>query len=308
MINLSPTNAANEEMQQRGSLHRVWIRRMEMHEIPDLLEIGLPSDTNRDLWERTKRERLAGSDAPLIWYGGQTLAETSAMLKTGYTKGAKKAAELARQIEREMPDPVSRKRKLIWSDNGDEIDRDRIYSGQIEVAWRTTKRKPQRAPQVISIAVPWGDNCGTGNEEMFWPAAAAIALTDLLEKAGYSVDLRAISVGHHYDDGSHYTGLEITVKHPNEPLRPDAVAAVFHAGSFRYFGIPAIAGTPNPINDGYGSCQGLENGMPILTAAKLTDPAHLALKHVYSGDAAKTEVLRQLKLLESGNFMALESD
>ena len=75
--------------------------------------------------------------------------------------------------------------------SSDEICKDRLQSGQIDQCWRTMRRSPFVAPQTVAIETAWGGHYGQTPEELFWQGAAAAVMTDILEDAGYRVEVYA---------------------------------------------------------------------------------------------------------------------
>jgi hypothetical protein len=94
----------------------------------------------------------------------------------------------------DIPAPVSRKRKMRFDEaNGDEIDYDRLRSGQD--FWRTCRRDNVRGPATVTVMVDVSANSSVDHADILWRGAAAIAMTDLLEEAGYRVELWAVEGG-----------------------------------------------------------------------------------------------------------------
>jgi hypothetical protein len=98
--------------------------------------------------------------------------------------------------------PKSRVRKSRWSpDDGDEIDNDRLRAGQDY--WRQTVREERDAPQTLVIVFSFTTSSSRDSEEVLWRGAAAIILADLLEAAGYRVELWAVNYCKTYDGGGY---------------------------------------------------------------------------------------------------------
>jgi hypothetical protein len=98
------------------------------------------------------------------------------------------AADLA---SLDLPRPTDRKRRSRWSeDGGDEIDHDRLRSGQLD-CWRQQARQTCAAPQHVTVVCQIGALASVPARDLLWLCAAAIALADLLEQAGYRVTLWA---------------------------------------------------------------------------------------------------------------------
>ncbi len=101
------------------------------------------------------------------------------------------------EIEREgskLPPPVDQKRRKKWSnDSGDDLDLDRLRSGQ--EYWQTMSKRPTNAPRRITLVANVSAACNVDHQKILWRGATAIVLADLLEKAGYRVDLWAVDAG-----------------------------------------------------------------------------------------------------------------
>ncbi|MBA3482387.1 MAG: hypothetical protein H0T51_11280 [Pirellulales bacterium] len=120
------------------------------------------------------RELLAACDRP--WSEGQ---ETLARL-------------VDRLRDAAMPKPKSRRRRTRFDEaNGDELDYDRMRSGQD--FWRTSRREVTSGPASVTVLVDVGARNDKTPEQIFWRGAAAIVLTELLEAAGYRVELWAVN-------------------------------------------------------------------------------------------------------------------
>ena len=97
--------------------------------------------------------------------------------------------EMKRAIEDAgIEPPQNRQRVRKWSeDDGDEMDLDRLQHDQ--AYWSTTTRKHRPGPQNITIISSIDMSCSVRSRECLWRGAAAVALTELLEAAGYRVEL-----------------------------------------------------------------------------------------------------------------------
>lgn len=87
-----------------------------------------------------------------------------------------------------LPRPKSRKRVRRFSeDDGCELSLERFQAGHDW--WETTYRANRRGPSTVTILTNLDAGCATGPYSIFWRGAAAIAATDILENAGYLVEL-----------------------------------------------------------------------------------------------------------------------
>ena len=189
------------------------------------------------------------------WMGGLTSwSEATAILEKGWPEGAERLRVLGAKLSAQVPQAKSIRRKLTWADDGDEICRDRLNSGQVEQCWRTMRRSPFAAPQTVAIETTWGGHYGQTAEELFWQGAAAAVLTDILEDAGYRVEVYANRV---LSWRRHRHCIRVKVKEADMPLRLDGVAAVLcHAGVYRTFGFLCTEQAEFDVGDwshGHGS-------------------------------------------------------
>jgi len=110
------------------------------------------------------------------------------------------------------------------------------------------------APQTVAIETTWGGHYGQTAEELFWQGAAAAVMTDILEEAGYRVEVYANRVSERH--GRRHC-IRVKVKEADMPMRLDGVAAVLcHAGIFRTFGFLCIEQAEFDVGDwghGHGS-------------------------------------------------------
>jgi hypothetical protein len=212
----------------------------------------------RDGYKAQMRDRMAGRSRSTgrSWYGGlKSLGEASDLLDKGWPEGAERVSKLAGLISDLIPKAKSVRRRLRWADDGDEIDRDRVLSGDLEHSWRSSRRESADGPRTISIETNWGGNWKLTAEELFWQGAMAAALTDRLEDAGYRVEVYA---NNYVDHSEGHSLTRVRIKEAESPMRPDALAAVLcHAGIFRTFGILAIEQSPYKVNSVHGHSEEL---------------------------------------------------
>jgi hypothetical protein len=225
------------------------------------LNLGeLPEQPKRDCPEpnqaiRRKMLQTAFEHYGSEWMGGlQSWKEAAALLANGWPEGAERLRVLAQKLSSQVPQARSIRRKLTWADDGDEICKDRLQSGLLDQCWRTMRRSPFVAPQTVAIETTWGGHYGQTAEELFWQGAAAAVMTDILEEAGYRVEVYANRVSERR--GRRHC-VRVKVKEADMPMRLDGVAAVLcHAGIFRTFGFLCIEQAEFDVGDwghGHGS-------------------------------------------------------
>jgi len=204
-------------------------------------------------------EGKVNSDTSSDWYGGLTSVQQAKDLVTkGWTEGASRIKTLAESLQASIPEPTSIRRKLAWSDEGDEIDMGKVYSGQLDSCWQTTKRRSTGVAPIIKVNVPWGGHCGRDSEELFWTAAPALAIADALETAGYRVELETITEIQHRDIHNGHTEerqiIRVCLKDAHSPIDMGTLAALCcHSGVFRTLGFGAILHYDGYVNSSLGT-------------------------------------------------------
>lgn len=138
----------------------------------------------------------------------------------------------------DLPKPVSRKRKMRFDEaDGDELDYDRLRSGQD--CWRQTRRQSTRGPATITVLVDVCANAHVDHQDILWRGAAAVALTKLLEEAGYRVELWAVekTAGLWASPGSSSFDLDgmmaVCLKQPSDALDTSTLISAVSGWFFR---------------------------------------------------------------------------
>lgn len=257
-----------------------------------------PSPVNRQFHNPTQDFRTQPA-----WLGGlRSWAEFDALLTQGWPVGAEKATALKQEILAEIPPPKSHRRRQRWADEGDDLDIHRVISGQLDTAWRSMRRRDDQAPRVVTIAAQVGGNAMVRPDQMFWQGAALLALTDLLEDAGYRVAVRGVAASV-IPNGRHNILLSWNVKEPHEPVRADEVVVpLAHAGAFRIGGIGLDARAPFPLGEGCGRAI---NPSPIYdeaVARGLLDPLDVLLPTLATRGQCAAAIISALQAIECPTF------
>lgn len=93
----------------------------------------------------------------------------------------------------EIPEIKNRSRRATFSsDEGDEIDYEKLYAGNPNF-WRKTSREEQTAESTITVVVDTTTSASYDSEDILWRGAAAIALTHHLEAKGYTVEVWVVN-------------------------------------------------------------------------------------------------------------------
>jgi hypothetical protein len=226
-------------------------------------------------------------------------------LEKGWKDGSEKALALADGLADKISQPLSIRRRIRYADDGDEFDRERLNDGHYDTCWRTTHREIAVAVPVITIAMSWGANAHTSHEQLFWSGAAALALTQVLEKAGYQTSLTAIAPTR-YDTPGHFQAMCVTVKRAGEYMRSDALASVICLGAtFRTYGFMGTYLAPWKIDDSLGSHHNIETLMPQIVEAGAMDTPQITLPDSRDRWSARAAIENALGQLRDANLASL---
>jgi len=150
-----------------------------------------------------------------------------------WPEGAERVEKMTEALRgSDLPQPRSIRRKVRFSeDGGDEVCLDRYQEGR--PYWRTTRREGSIGPSVLTVAVQIGAPAYRKSAELFWRGACAIALTELLEEAGYSVELWAYSYGQKVFTNGHNAFQAVRVKDGSDRIDVHALATATAGWYFR---------------------------------------------------------------------------
>lgn len=146
-------------------------------------------------WEGMGPDNNEMENVPLL-----SFQEVRKFLQTDWNEGARIVEESMESLE--APATVDIRRRGLWSSDGNDLSVNRYLAGQHETMWRTSKRRAVQGFTRVRIVVDLGTSCGACDniictvrpvapESLFWRGAAAAALAESLETAGYSVEIVA---------------------------------------------------------------------------------------------------------------------
>jgi hypothetical protein len=185
--------------------------------------------------------------------------------------------------------PKSRVRRARWSaDDGDDVDVDRLRSGQD--CWRLMAREQRDAPQNVAIVFSLATRWERSAESILWRGAVAIVLADLLEDAGYRVEVWAVNnMTLAYENGA-TAQQAVCLKHSEVPV--DIASLVNGVSGWFYRTVvfqsyyAVTASTPNP-------CMGYPKGVTEETEVvqdAVGDTMKVVIDEVWDRDAAVSKV------------------
>jgi len=203
---------------------------------------GMASSTNaanfrKHLGNSRMRARIDNDPG---WYGIGSFKQHLDALEDGHVPSSQRVQDLTVTMRQAMPGDImelpNQRRRARWSDAGEELDRERLYNGDLDRAWRTVEREAAPAP-VVSVVFEWGANANHGADNLFWSGALATVLTDHLIESGHNVELHGLDYIEH--DNRIFTATLTTMKEAHEPLRvlslatATALPSVYRSNVFR---------------------------------------------------------------------------
>lgn len=179
--------------------------------------------SNRETWELSAR---MGETDP-AWVGlkhSQSIDQIAASVLASDPAAATAVSERVSQLI--VPTPRSVRRRGAWADQGHEVDLDRVRAGQLDTAWRTTRRLRTIAPARVRVVARINVLAGVSFERMAWRGAAAVALCDALTAEGYDVELTALRCARNYSSNQRDSHrLTVVVKPFGQPYSTDMARA-----------------------------------------------------------------------------------
>ena len=136
---------------------------------------------------------------------------------------------------------MSIKRRLYRTDQGDEYDIHRAWTGGLDTAWSRRKRQARvSGGSVVTIGVNSELSSSEHADTQFWRGAAAIRMADILTEAGYHVRIVTYNAGCDVFPKATVKNIlqTVEIKRADMPLDiPTLTAAIAQAGTFRHYGI-----------------------------------------------------------------------
>lgn len=188
------------------------------------------------------------------WYGVPTLEECNAIIQAGYwPKGEAQIESSIKALRSTAKEATSIKRVTVRGDYGDSYDIHAAMRGEHGRAWsRRAKASRQATTRQVTIQFPLICTGGTDSSKMFWQGAAAIMLSDILQSAGYQVEIIGTH-GTRAESGNEFYHA-VTVKSFDAQLDIPALTVIMClSGYSRTVGFEAIVSAPDTIMGGLGT-------------------------------------------------------
>jgi hypothetical protein len=174
----------------------------------------------------------ASGESPERWFGAPSFAVLQERLTKGWSEGVDRLMKIALRDF----DTVSIRRRRIRSDQGDEVDMQAVWRGDMSRAWTRTRRQARAGGvRTVTIVCNLGGSASTSSEKLFWRGASALRLADALTTAGYNVAIIGGEVGSDTGDSKDIQLAQfIEIKAADQPLDLSALASITcMAGFFR---------------------------------------------------------------------------
>ena len=184
----------------------------------------IKDQSRRDTAIRFAKGEASSGESPQHWLGAPTVSEFFNRLDKGWSEGADRLMKLA---VREFS-TLSVRRRRTRGDQGDEVDMQAIWRGDLSRAWTRTRRQSRPAMRQVNIVCNLGASAGTSSDTLFWRGASALRLAAALSEAGYNVGIYGGEAGD--STGTNVNNLTvgqfIEIKSPDMPLDVSALAAL----------------------------------------------------------------------------------
>jgi len=164
------------------------------------------------------------------WLGMPSVNALRQALTKGWAEGVKRIEEVP---VGDLPEPTSIRRRRVRADQGDEVDMQAVYRGDLSRAWSRTKRQNRTSVRSVSIVIDLAGNANVTSDQLFWRGASGLRLAEELMKAGYSVAIYGAAGARGVDSMSEENLTQIVeIKGEDSPLDMDRLAALTGLSGF----------------------------------------------------------------------------
>jgi len=275
--------------------------------VPDLVEIK----RNRPgLYKRTVACGTSSwsTDTSIDWWGAKSFEEVQHKIENGWPELREQLLKMMEGIELELPVFPSlqqtRRRKRVRGEFGDDLDIQRVWSGQLDTAWARPVRTQRQAVNTkrITLAFDVTANAMVNNKMALWRAALCTLLVDSLARAGRVFEVWVVdsTSGPFTWHGRPPRNLWSAwcVKQAADPIVLDRLCAMVSVGFMRTAGFMAMGAGPWEPSAGFGAA--LNRGLPAtLRERQAGGEIVLRLGECYSRPAVIQEYKRAWEAVEA---------
>jgi len=230
-----------------------------------------------------------------------TWDEVKTLASEGWAGGVERIADMANELRSAVPETEDITPRYIWTDQGDEYDIHRTWSGEFEKMFYGRDETVAPGPRIVNLVAPVGGHAGQGDEALFWLGATTLVLADVLERAGYRVGIKGYTATMH-SRGISSCGVNL-LKTPDQHVQLAAIATAmclpvyFRAVGFRWKGR-----APYDIGSGWGSPAYAEKDAKLqkhMEREGVLDSESILVHEVRNKEDCIKEVRRIIKIIEA---------
>lgn len=260
--------------------------------LDEMLRAGrAPSQANRNFGELTESRSWLGMS------GGRAAWESYAL--EGAPEAQKRMEELARQFSKGTPRGTRTRRRAVRGRQGDELDIHSVRSGNLDRAWRRTRREDAKGKaKRITIIYNTMIRSGHKPDQAFYSPAAAAVLCQKLNEGKVQTEIIGVNWCENiWKDRSRPNSLVIRrVKQTSHPLSIANLAVTATAGYVRSAIFGLWRGTNRAARRSLGSSKSLPDDLAHLVFDK-PEGRLINVPFFHREDEAKDFITRTLKEL-----------
>ena len=190
------------------------------------------------------RRHTIGANRGASWYGVDVTSDELRHMATvtGYPNGGDIMRGFHEQVAARLPRALGFMRTKRKGDQGDELDYHAMLRGASDRAWTKAARTIKSGSGVLRLCVDVAGNCSQSADALCWRGIAGASLTEVMHKAGYSVEIQAVLATASPDtEKSINTYTSVVVKSRKSVVDFDQLAATIGLpGFYRTFGFHSI--------------------------------------------------------------------
>jgi hypothetical protein len=273
--------------QQQNTFHITFDSVSDLLDTMRSLESKYPQIQRRMDW-------IVRNHPDFIGRGIRTSTQGCDLVEQSWDEGLRIYDTIMNQLHDEhIPPPKSLKRRGCWSEeDGSEINIDRLREG--EPYWRSTKREHRPGPISITILSGISTSCGVDWKDIIYRGAATICLTELLETAGYRVELWSVR----YATEAYINGWNnlscVCLKYGSDPLDVGTLINATSGWAFRSVWVPAQWLADVAAEDGYGTPASFDRYKHLITP----DEQVIICENIWNHSAAVRWIRSEIEKLK----------
>ena len=155
------------------------------------------------------------------------------------------------------------KRKRRWSEDGGELDIDRVMTGDPNY-WVTSRRDGQQ--RIVNVGINYSMSADNSATQFPRLLAMAFCTAEIIERLGYGVEITAIRTNYPAGISNWERGFTFPLKKSQEPLDINRIGSISLVGFFRYFSF--FVGNVL-YKDGCGRCMETSDEMTSFAGADI---------------------------------------